>query len=152
MRLYKDQPSGTIDRARQLRRDAPEPERRLLRALREAFPALKWRHQAPVGPFYADILCFSERLVVEVDGDTHTERAERDASRTKIIEGEGFRVLRFANGDVMQNLDGVLAAISLSLREHRVNDAPHRVGHPGGMADPILEGAPKARKGEGDAQ
>ncbi|GGA34923.1 endonuclease domain-containing protein [Sphingomonas psychrolutea] len=117
MRLYDNQPSGTVPRARQLRRDAPEPERWLLRALRETFPTLKWRHQAPVGPFYADILCFSEKLVIEVDGDTHADQAGRDASRTKIIEGEGCRVLRFSNNDVMENREGVVAAISLSLRE-----------------------------------
>jgi len=132
MRLYQDRPSGTVNRARRLRREAPGPERRLLRALREAFPALKWRHQAPVGPFYTDILCFSERLVIEVDGDTHFERAERDAARTRIIESEGFRVLRVANGDVMENIEGVIEAVrnSLSLWER--------------------EGAPKARKGEGE--
>jgi very-short-patch-repair endonuclease len=90
-----------------LRRDAPEPERRLLRGLREAFPDYKWRHQVPVGPFDADIMCFSERLVIEVDGDTHALREERDAARTAIIEREGFRVVRFANNDMMQNLDGV---------------------------------------------
>ena len=117
MQLYKNRPSGTVDRARQLRRDAPVPERRLLRALREAFPSLKWRHQAPVGPFYADVLCFSELLVIEVDGDMHAETNEYDAPRTRFIEREGYRVLRFANNDVLQNLDGVIAAISLSFQE-----------------------------------
>lgn len=117
MRLYQDQPSGTVPRARQLRRDASEPERRLLHALRESLPAYKWRHQAPVGPFYVDILCFSAGLVIEVDGDTHAETVARDASRTKIIEREGFHVIRFTNADVMQNLEGVIAQISLSLRE-----------------------------------
>jgi very-short-patch-repair endonuclease len=117
MRLYANQPIGTVPRARQLRRDAPEPERRLLRALRETWPNLKWRHQAPVGPFYADILCFAVKLVIEVDGDTHADRAARDASRTKIMAAAGFNVLRFANGDVMTNLDGVIDSVSLSLRE-----------------------------------
>ena len=117
MRLYARQPVGTVPRARQLRRDAPEPERRLLRALRESFPTLKWRHQAPVGPFYTDILCFSAKLVIEVDGDTHADRETRDAGRTKMIEAEGFHVLRFTNTDVMKNTDGVIASISLSLRE-----------------------------------
>ena len=117
MRLYARQPVGTVPRARQLRRDAPEPERRLLRALRESFPTLKWRHQAPVGPFYTDILCFSAKLVIEVDGDTHADRETRDTGRTKMIEAEGFHVLRFTNTDVMKNTDGVIASISLSLRE-----------------------------------
>lgn len=112
MRLYQHQPSGTVGRARQLRREAPQPERRLLRALREAMPRLKWRHQAPVGPFYADILCFSERLVIEVDGDTHAELRERDASRTGFLNAEGYRVVRFSNHAVTTNLDGVLAEIA----------------------------------------
>ena len=129
MRLYANQPIGTVPRARQLRRDAPEPERRLLRALRETFPHLKWRHQAPVGPFYADILCFSERLVIEVDGDTHVGRDGEDAARTRVLAREGYRTLRVANTDVMHNLEGVITHIALSLRER--------------------EGAPKARKGEG---
>ena len=115
MRLYKDQPAGTVVRARQLRRDASEPERRLLRALRESFPSCKWRHQTPIGPFYADILCFAEHLVIEVDGDTHADREQRDAARTAIIEDEGFRVLRYANGEVMTNLEGVLASVAMAL-------------------------------------
>jgi very-short-patch-repair endonuclease len=117
VRLYDGQSAGTVDRARQLRRAAPEPERRLLRALREAYPALKWRHQVPVGPFYADIMCFSERLAIEVDGETHAGRATHDARRTAFIEDEGFDVIRFANADVAQNLDGVLTQISFSLLE-----------------------------------
>ena len=115
MRLYANKPIGTVPRARQLRRDAPEPERRLLRALREALPDLKWRHQTPVGPFHADILCFSGALVIEVDGDTHADSVEADAARTKMIESEGFQVLRFANGDVMENIDGVLARVAATL-------------------------------------
>jgi very-short-patch-repair endonuclease len=115
MRLYANQSIGTVPRARQLRREAPEPERRLLRALRQAFPTRKWRHQAPVGPFFADILCFSEALVIEVDGDTHADAAQRDAARTAVIAADGFRVIRFANDDVMGNLDGVLTAVSAVL-------------------------------------
>lgn len=130
MRGYANQPIGTVPRARQLRREASEPERRLLRALREAFPHLKWRHQTPIGRFYVDILCFSERLVIEVDGDTHAATSNDDAARTRLIEQEGYRVLRVANADVLQNLDGVLTHLSFSLREK--------------------EGAPQARKDEGD--
>ena len=116
MRLYENQSGGTIDRARDLRGNAPEPERRSLRALRQAFPHLKWRHQAPVGHFYTDILCFSEHLVIEVD-DTHGEKGAYNTRRTAFIEHAGLKVFRVANTDVMQNLEGVLARISFSLRE-----------------------------------
>ena len=128
MRLYDNQPSGTVQHARQLRRDAPEPERRLLRALRDAFPHLKSRHQAPLGPYRADILCFSERLVIEVDGDTHAATTEYDAIRTRSIERQGYRVIRFANTDVMTNLDGVLTQIPFYLREKEGAAQPRKAG------------------------
>ncbi len=117
MRLYANQPIGTVPRARQLRRDASEPERRLLRALRESFPNLKWRHQAPLGPYYTDILCIAARLVIEVDGETHATTVDQDATRTRYIIRQGYQVLRFTNPDVMTNLNGVIAQISFSLRE-----------------------------------
>ncbi len=117
MRLYANQPIGTVPRARQLRRDAPEPERRLLRALRESYPQLKWRHQTPVGPYYTDILCIAARLVIEVDGETHATTTEHDATRTRFLQNEGYQVIRFTNADVMANPDGVITQISFSLRE-----------------------------------
>lgn len=116
MRLYDGQPAGTVDRARALRRAASPVERRLLHGLRETFPHLKWRHQAPVGPFYADILCFSERLVIEIDGDSHAHTEGYDASRTARIEREGFRLVRFTNREVMSNLEGTLVAVAMYLR------------------------------------
>ncbi len=117
MRIYANQPIGTVSKARQLRREAPKPERRLLRGLREAFPSLKWRHQSPLLPFYADLLCFSEKLVIEVDGDTHVEAEAYDANRTRHIESQGYRIIRVSNNDVMGNLEGVIERISLSFRE-----------------------------------
>lgn len=117
MRLYEDQPSGTVSQLRELRRNATEAEKRLLRSLREASPDRKWRFQAPVGPYRVDFMCFAEKLVIEVDGGQHAEAAEYDVRRTRLIENEGYRVLRFWNNDVLENTEGVLARISLSLRE-----------------------------------
>ena len=104
------------------------------------------------GDIGADFLCFALKVVIEVDGGQHDEASEYDARRTRFIESEGYRVLRFWNNDVLGNTDGVIQAIanSLSLREHRVNSAPHCLGHAGGMAGPKLEGGAKRRKGEGD--
>ena len=117
MRLYQNQPSGTVAQLRALRRNPTDAEKKLLRALKEAFPGQKWRFQAPVGPFRVDFLCFAQRLVIEVDGGQHAEAVEYDARRTRLIEDEGYRVLRFWNNDVMENIEGVIAQISLSLRE-----------------------------------
>ncbi|WP_174278615.1 endonuclease domain-containing protein [Sphingomonas bacterium] len=128
MRTYQDQPSGTVDELRRLRREAPAPERQLLRALKESFPHLKWRHQTPVGPFKPDILCFLEKLIIEVDGDTHTATGKQDANRTCFLRREGYRVLRFTNADVMGNIDGVIATISLSLWEREGPHSPQASG------------------------
>ncbi len=117
MHSYGNHRSGTVQRARQLRRDASEPERRLLRALRETYPYLKWRHQTPLGPFFADMLCFSEKLVIEVDGDTHAAAEGYDASREDFMTREGYRTVRVTNADVMENLEGVMERISFSLGE-----------------------------------
>lgn len=150
MRLYDDRPSGTVARARQLRRDASAPERRLLRALRATFPYVKWRHQTPIGPFFADMLCLSHHLVVEVDGDTHADTTSYDARRAAAMRELGYATLRFTNAEVMENLDGILERVSFSLREYRVNSAPCYSDPAGGMIDPILEGAAQPRKDEGE--
>ena len=108
----------------------------------------------PIGPYYADILCFSERLVIEVDGDTHAEARNYDARRTTYLQRKGYRVIRFTNRDVMQNLDGVITTISLPSGRRKglsLNDHPH----PSALRASSLsrwerEGAPQARKGEGD--
>lgn len=134
MRLYENQPTGTVPRARQLRREASEPERRLLRALRQTYPHLKWRHQTPLGPFFADMLCFSEKLVIEVDGDTHAVAEGYDASREDFMAREGYRTIRVTNAEVMQNLEGVIAQISFSLREKEGARAAQPLGKDEGVA------------------
>ncbi|WP_082737857.1 MULTISPECIES: endonuclease domain-containing protein [unclassified Sphingomonas] len=128
MRLYQDQPSGTVTQLRALRRHATEAEKVLRRSLREAFPDTKWRFQAPVGPFRVDFLCFAAQLVIEVDGGQHAENTDADARRTRFIEAEGYRVIRFWNNDVLNNTDGVIAQISLSLRESERACAPKAGG------------------------
>ena len=115
VKAYGTAPTGASLRARQLRRGSPEVERQLVRALREKLPACKWRHQMPVGPYIVDIACFAERLIIELDGGQHAEAAQYDAARTKYVEAEGYRVLRFWNNDVVENIEGVIAAIAEAL-------------------------------------
>jgi adenine-specific DNA-methyltransferase len=74
----------------------------------------KFRRQRPIGPFIVDFYCAEARLVVEIDGDVHLEasRADRDQARTEWLEELGYRVLRFGNDEVMQNLEAVLEKIA----------------------------------------
>lgn len=94
-----------------------DAERRLWYALRDRrFAGWKFRRQVSIGPFVADFLCHAAALVIEVDGGQHS--AETDARRTAFLEGQGYRVLRFWNNEVLENTEGVLRALDLALH-HR---------------------------------
>ncbi len=100
-----------LDRARTMRREPTRGEAMLWRALRtRQIDGLKFRRQAPIGPYIADFFCPSARLVVEIDGATHTDPAA-DAARDRWMRAQGLRVLRFWSDDVGGNLDGVLERI-----------------------------------------
>ena len=77
-----------------------------------------FRRQAPRDGYVVDFVCLKHRLIVEVDGGQHNfnAHARRDAKRDKIFSGNGFRVLRFWNNEVDENMDGVLTLISDALR------------------------------------
>jgi very-short-patch-repair endonuclease len=102
--------------AKSMRRSPSEPEQRLWLALRAGrLAGTKFRRQKVIGPYIADFACREPMLVVEVDGDTHGSREEYDAERSRYLEEQGYRVIRFSNSDVMGNLDGVLATIAGAL-------------------------------------
>lgn len=101
---------GTVSRARRLRRNSTDAESRLWFALRDKFPAARFRRQVAFGSYLADFASHGSRLIIEVDGGQHS--AERDARRTAFLNGEGYRVLRFWNNEVLQNLDGVLSVVA----------------------------------------
>ncbi len=134
MDIYKGTPTGAVMRARALRRNMTDSEKRLWKALREALPQIKFRKQVPIGPYVADFLSFGARLIIEADGGQHGDAYARgyDDRRTLFMEREGFTVLRFWNNDILGNTEGVLSQIAESL-SHRER-----------------EGAAQRRKGEGD--
>ncbi len=99
-----------VDRARELRRRSTEAEKRLWHALRRReLGGLKSRRQQPIDRYVVDFVCFEARLIIEVDGGQHGP--EVDAPRTANLERRGYRVLRFWNNEVMENLEGVLQTI-----------------------------------------
>jgi very-short-patch-repair endonuclease len=109
---------AATSRARALRRNATEAERRLWSKLRRRRTAgFRFRRQRPVGPFIVDFVCLSARLVIEVDGGQHDRRRAYDERRTRYLEARGFRVLRFWNNDVLANTDGVVEQIMRTLQE-----------------------------------
>ena len=110
------------DRARRLRRDSTEAERRLWKHLRDRQVAgAKFRRQMPIHPYVVDFVCLEAKLIVEVDGGQHAEPGA-DRKRTTFLEGCGFRILRVWNHEVRENLDGVLLAIEMTLVDGRSSD------------------------------
>ncbi len=133
-------PSRFVPLARSLRRNATDAERRLWRGLRRrAVADFRFRRQVPVGGFIVDFAAFDARLVIEVDGATHSTDDElaRDAARTAALAAQGYAVLRFANADVFHNLDGVLETIRLKLIElrPRIETADAEIPAGGGVED-----------------
>ena len=102
--------------AREMRQDSTEPEKRLwARLSRSQIGGHKFRRQSVIGPFIVDFLCPQKALIVEVDGDTHV--AGSDVARNEALQQLGYQIIRIANHDVMQNIEGVCAAILGALEQ-----------------------------------
>ena len=115
-------PNRLIPLARTLRREATRAERRLWQGLRrEQLAGFRFRRQVILAGFIADFVCYDARMVVEVDGATHSTDQEiaHDAARSAVLAQQGYDILRFTNEDVFGNLDGVLETIRLRLIELR---------------------------------
>ena len=89
---------------------------------------VRFNRQVPVGPFIADFAARSEKLIVEVDGGQHHERAAYDEARTRYLEAQGWRVIRFWNNDVLGNLEGVVATIERVLADRPSPQSPPACG------------------------
>ncbi len=100
--------------ARKLRKNLTPAETRLWEALRnKQLEGLRFRCQHPVGNFILDFYCPSCKLVVEVDGQIHAHQTDYDDARTAKLTEYGYKILRFRNEQVMNDLPKVLAEIKL---------------------------------------
>jgi very-short-patch-repair endonuclease len=110
--------SAKTARARMLRRVATPPEKRLWYKLnnRQLCDA-KFVRQEPIGVYFADFCCRQQKLVIEIDGWTHStpEEIAHDDARSRTLASLGYRIIRFHNEDVMKNLEDVLETIALHL-------------------------------------
>jgi very-short-patch-repair endonuclease len=75
----------------------------------------KFRRQVPIGPYIADFVCESRKLIVELDGGGHAEETETDRERDEHLRSKGYEVLRIWNNEVMTNMDGVRRAVLVAL-------------------------------------
>lgn len=105
-----------LARARELRANMSPPERALWNVLRgHRLQGIKFSRQVESGPFFIDFAARMHRLAIELDGETHAGRELQDAARTAFLERQGWRVIRFTNGEVIGNPEGVATAILIAL-------------------------------------
>jgi very-short-patch-repair endonuclease len=117
----RDAERTSIKRAKQLRRHLTDAETILWSRLRCGLNGYRFRRQHPIGPYVADFACALRRLVIEVDGDTHStdEQIEHDRRRALYLSGRDWTIFRVANEDVFKRLDTVLDGILLHMPEGR---------------------------------
>jgi len=105
-----------VNRARELRKNPTEAERKLWAHLRlRQIGGYKFRRQHPLGPYIVDFVCIEKKLIVEVDGGQHDEKRFYDAKRDKWLEEKGFKVIRFWNNEVLRHIDIVKEVIESEL-------------------------------------
>lgn len=81
------------------------------------FNNLKFRRQHDIGPYIVDFYCAALNLIIEIDGDSHftTQGIDYDKTRTKYLISKGYQIIRYDNSQILNNLDGVFADLTLKL-------------------------------------
>ena len=126
--MYRNQEQR--DFARQLRNNSTTAETRLWHFLRAGKLGVKFRRQAAIGAYIVDFVCFSHRLVVELDGPRHVEEKgkDHDARRTAWLTSRGFRVVRFRNQALDDGIWMVVEEIKRALEEPPPQPSPQGGG------------------------
>jgi len=111
------------ERARRMRANPTPAEQKLWLALRaNRFEDQQFTRQTVIAPYIVDFASKAAKLIIEVDGDTHSDEDRYDPRRTAYLESLSYRVIRFGNSDVLGNIEGVLDMISQALR---ISPSPH---------------------------
>lgn len=110
-------PPALTRHAREMRKEPSKAENMLWQVLRNRqINGLKFRRQHVLGNYIVDFFSVEQNLAIEVDGDSHAEQVEYDLRRSAWLEGQGCRVIRFTNFDVLENLSSVVEAIQETCR------------------------------------
>ena len=104
-------------RAIELRKELTPAERKLWAHIRNNQLGVNFRRQHAIDNYIPDFVCIKNKLIIELDGSQHLEQDEYDKDRTAYFESKGYRVLRFWNNDVTNNLETVLTVIWAAVQE-----------------------------------
>ncbi len=104
--------------ARHLRKNMTDAERKIWHSIKgKKIKNHRFRRQHPIGPYIVDFVCLENRIVIEIDGGQHAWQKETDEKRTKWLESEGYRVIRFWNNQIMNEFNGVIQILWNMLEE-----------------------------------
>jgi len=107
----------SFEKAQALRKNQTDAEKRLWLAIRNRqLSGFKFKRQVPVGSYIVDFICHDKNLIVELDGGQHSRQVEADENRTAWLEARGYKLIRFWNNEVLENLEGVLTSITEFLK------------------------------------
>ncbi len=117
--------------ARKLRKEPTPAESKLWAYLRgNKLNGVNFRRQHAIGNYIPDFCSPKAKLIIELDGSQHLEQEEYDKERTKFLESQGYKVIRFWNNQVMNDIDGVIRAIIFALE--KVNPGGEGEEYPNG--------------------
>ncbi len=128
----REQWKAVKENARDNRKNPTEAESILWEALRNEKVGYRFRRQHSIQTFIVDFVCIEKKLVVEIDGEIHEAQVREDEERTIIIKAEGFKLIRFTNREVKNNLQSVLNKI----REALTSPSPPERGAGGEVSYP----------------
>ena len=100
----------------EMRKNATQTENILWQSIRKNLTGYHFRRQQIVGNFIVDFVCLEKLLVIEVDGDIHDYQKKEDFERTEFLKQKGFRVIRFRNEEILENLEKVMEKITRFLK------------------------------------
>lgn len=106
----------SYERARALRKELTPAERKLWAYLRgNQLSGVSFRRQHAIGNYIVDFVSIKKKLIIELDGSQHLEQQEYDTERTKYLESQGYKVVRFWNNQVERGMDGIIQKLEVIL-------------------------------------
>jgi very-short-patch-repair endonuclease len=106
----------SYENARQLRKEPTPAERKLWAHLRNnQLLGVNFRRQHGIGQYVSDFCSPKMKLIIELDGSQHLEQQNYDKQRTEYFESQGYKVIRFWNNEIINNIENVLQRITIAL-------------------------------------
>ena len=106
----------------ELRKELTPAERKLWALIRNDQLGVNFRRQHAIGNYIPDFVCIEKKLIIELDGSQHLEQEEYDEERTKYLNSLGYKVIRFWNNEVTNNIDGVILAILHAMEDETTKE------------------------------